>query len=91
MLPFLYSRETYSKLVSWLTDAQKLASSSLSIVVVGNKLDLKEDREVTFLEASRFALENSELSCDRGCGDGDDVRMSQVHDSWRVVSESFLH
>eukprot|EP00299_Pterocystis_sp_00344_P009544 c4052_g1_i2.p1 GENE.c4052_g1_i2~~c4052_g1_i2.p1 ORF type:complete len:110 (+),score=17.03 c4052_g1_i2:297-626(+) len=45
--------------MKWLTDAQNLAATSLSVIAVGNKLDLKEDREVTFLEASRFALENN--------------------------------
>jgi hypothetical protein len=29
--------------------------------LAGNKCDLKEEREVTYLEASRFALENGPL------------------------------
>merc|ERR1711959_370087 len=31
----------------------------ISIIAVGNKADLKEQRAVNFLEASRFAQENS--------------------------------
>ena len=52
------SRETYNALTNWLTDARTLASQNIVIVLVGNKKDLEAEREVTFLEASRFAQEN---------------------------------
>ena len=55
------SRETYNALTNWLTDARTLASPNIVIVLVGNKKDLEAEREVTFLEASRFAQENGEL------------------------------
>lgn len=57
-LPNYDSRESYNHLVTWLNDARALATPELVIVLVGNKTDLQEDREVTFLEASRFAQEN---------------------------------
>lgn len=55
-----FSRETYNALTNWLTDARTLASPNILIVLVGNKKDLEAEREVTFLEASRFAQENGE-------------------------------
>lgn len=54
----LRSRETYNALTNWLTDARMLASQNIVIILCGNKKDLDTDREVTFLEASRFAQEN---------------------------------
>ena len=57
---FSSSRETYNALTNWLTDARTLASPNIVIVLVGNKRDLDADREVTFMEASRFAQENGE-------------------------------
>lgn len=51
------SRETYNHVASWLSDARSLANKDISIILVGNKADLP-NREVTFLEASRFAQEN---------------------------------
>ena len=54
------SRETYNALTKWLTDARTLASHNIAIILCGNKKDLDADREVTFLEASRFAQENGE-------------------------------
>lgn len=52
------SRESFNCLANWLTDARTLASPAIVILMVGNKADLEEEREVTFLEASRFAQEN---------------------------------
>lgn len=55
------SRETYNALTTWLSDARMLASQNIVIILCGNKKDLDADREVTFLEASRFAQENGRL------------------------------
>jgi len=41
-----------------LTDARTLSNPDIVLILVGNKSDLDEEREVTFLEASRFAQEN---------------------------------
>jgi len=41
-----------------LNDAKALANPDIAIVLVGNKIDLSAEREVSFLEASRFAQEN---------------------------------
>lgn len=59
---FYHSRETYNALTNWLTDARTLASPNIVIILCGNKKDLDADREVTFLEASRFAQENGKSS-----------------------------
>lgn len=55
------SRETYNHLISWLADARLLARPDITVVVVGNQMDRKDEREVTLLEASRFAQENDLL------------------------------
>lgn len=56
-----YSRETYNALTTWLSDARMLASQNIVVVLCGNKKDLDSEREVTFLEASRFAQENGKV------------------------------
>ncbi|KAK1327987.1 hypothetical protein QTO34_012409 [Cnephaeus nilssonii] len=61
------SRETYNALTNWLTDARMLASQNIVIILCGNKKDLDADREVTFLEASRFAQENGKLGAGPRC------------------------
>jgi len=52
------SRDSYNHVSSWLNDAKALANPDIAIVLVGNKIDLQQSREVSFLEASRFAQEN---------------------------------
>lgn len=51
-------RDTFARLSNWLTDARALARSDIVVCVVGNKCDKASLREVSHLEASRFALEN---------------------------------
>jgi GTPase SAR1 family protein len=51
------SRNSFLSIAKWIADARKLAGADIALMLVGNKLDL-EDREVSYLEASRFAQEN---------------------------------
>ncbi|KAG0327671.1 Ras- protein Rab-4A, partial [Podila humilis] len=54
------NRNTFTSIAKWIADARKLAGADIALMLVGNKLDL-EDREVTYLEASRFAQENGRI------------------------------
>lgn len=56
------SRDSFNALANWLRDARTLASPNIVILLVGNKKDLEESREVTFTEASQFAQDNGEYS-----------------------------
>jgi len=67
------SRETYNTLTTWLTDARTLASPNICIILLGNKKDLEADREVTFLEASRFAQENELMFLETSAVTGENV------------------
>ena len=51
-------RSTFESLQAWITDARALASPDLVILLVGNKLDDEDNREVDYLEAARWAKEN---------------------------------
>jgi len=52
-------RSTYNHLTSWLTDARALCSDKCVILLVGNKSDLVNQREVSFEEALKFAKDNN--------------------------------
>lgn len=56
------SRDSFNALSNWLRDARTLAGPNIVILLVGNKKDLDSKREVTFLEASKFAQENGTYS-----------------------------
>merc|ERR1711874_118615 len=67
------SRESFNALSNWLTDARTLASPAIVILLVGNKEDLEDEREVTFLEASRFAQEHDLVFCETSAKTGENV------------------
>jgi len=67
------SRESYNHLSTWLEDARTLASAGIVIILVGNKKDLEDEREVTFIEASRFAQENNLMFLETSALTGDNV------------------
>ena len=54
----LYSRSSFMNLGRWLADARALGSQQLVTVLVGNKSDREDEREVEWAEASRWAAEN---------------------------------
>ncbi|KAL7007385.1 hypothetical protein EMMF5_003224 [Cystobasidiomycetes sp. EMM_F5] len=56
-----FRRASFESLPQWIADARALASPDLVLVIVGNKLDEEDDREVEYLEAARFAKENALL------------------------------
>eukprot|EP01105_Mastigella_eilhardi_P020046 TRINITY_DN4750_c0_g1_i2.p1 TRINITY_DN4750_c0_g1~~TRINITY_DN4750_c0_g1_i2.p1 ORF type:complete len:214 (-),score=50.35 TRINITY_DN4750_c0_g1_i2:123-764(-) len=67
------SRESYNHISSWLSDAKSLSNTKTVIMLVGNKIDLSAEREVTFLEASRFSQENGLMFVETSCLTGENV------------------
>jgi len=66
------NRDTYNHVSSWLSDARSLANKDIAIILVGNKTDLA-NREVTFLEASRYAQENDLMFLETSALSGEGV------------------
>jgi len=67
------SRDTFTHVASWLRDARTLAGMDVSTVLIGNKLDLRLEREVPFLEAARFAQENDLMFLEASAMTGEGV------------------
>ena len=64
---------TFDHLSSWLVDSRQMGRKDISVVLTGNKSDLKDERQVTFLEASRFAQENDALFLETSALTGENV------------------
>merc|ERR1712137_960587 len=67
-------RESFDHVSTWLADARSLASPDIVIVLVGNKVDKDDEREVQFLEASRFAQENDLMFLETSALTGDGIQ-----------------
>ncbi|RDB29157.1 Ras-related protein Rab-4B [Hypsizygus marmoreus] len=66
-------RESFANLSRWLADARALGSPHLVTVLVGNKSDREEEREVEWSEASRWAAENDVHFLEASSLTGDNV------------------
>ncbi|KAK9894263.1 ras-domain-containing protein [Cystobasidium minutum MCA 4210] len=66
-------RSSFEALQAWISDARALASPDLVIVLVGNKLDDEDNREVEYLEAARWAKENDLLFVEASALTGENV------------------
>ncbi|GJN90506.1 hypothetical protein Rhopal_003517-T1 [Rhodotorula paludigena] len=67
------SRRSFESLQSWLSDARALASPDLEVVIVGNKVDQEDERQVPYLEASRWAQEHGALFVETSSKTGENV------------------
>lgn len=85
-----YRRRSFESLPAWLQDARALASPDLKVVLVGNKVDQDMDRQVPYLEASRWAQENDVLfmECSSLSGEGVEQVCTEVQARNRRISEA---
>lgn len=81
------SRESFNTLSNWLNDARKMASPQIVILLVGNKKDLEEARQVTFLEASTFAQENDLIFLETSAKTGDSVEEAFLKCSKTILAK----
>jgi Ras-related protein Rab-14 len=51
-------RSSFNHLATWLTDARNHTNPSTILMLVGNKLDLGKQREVSYEEAEAFSKDN---------------------------------
>jgi len=51
-------KDSFDNLTKWMQELKENGSSTMSIIIVGNKSDLEDKRRVSFAEGSKFASEN---------------------------------
>eukprot|EP01064_Diplonema_japonicum_P016253 TRINITY_DN24253_c0_g1_i1.p1 TRINITY_DN24253_c0_g1~~TRINITY_DN24253_c0_g1_i1.p1 ORF type:complete len:206 (+),score=43.99 TRINITY_DN24253_c0_g1_i1:52-669(+) len=54
-------RQTFNHITSWLQDAKNLTNPQTVMMLIGNKQDMEQSREVSYEEAAKFAEEHSLL------------------------------
>lgn len=80
-------RDSYNSLTQWLQDARSLASPDIVVILCGNKCDREAERDVTFLEASRFAQENDLMFLETSALTGDNVEECFLRCARSIVSK----
>ena len=69
-------RSTFAHVGSWLADARSNTNPHTVMILVSNKSDLDENREVSFEEAQKFADENDLLFLECSAKSGDNVEQT---------------
>jgi small GTP-binding protein len=67
------SRETFQDIEHWLQDLREVARPDLTVVLIGNKADLTQQREVTEEEARAYAEKNRMTYFETSAKTGDNV------------------
>jgi len=66
-------RITYNHLTTWLADARSLTHPNTVIMLIGNKRDIEDQRDVSYEEVSKFAQENGVLFLESSAKTGENV------------------
>ncbi|XP_065199476.1 ras-related protein Rab-4B-like [Planococcus citri] len=67
------NRRTFDALWKWLDQARSLMNPHAVILLVGNKKDLENEREVSILEAEQYARENELIYLETSAKSGENV------------------
>jgi small GTP-binding protein len=71
-------RETFDILHEWLGDLKKYCDPSITIALIGNKVDLIEKRVVTKEEGEKFAKDNNLLFFETSAKTGENIETSFI-------------
>lgn len=80
-------RSTYNHLASWLADARNLTNPHTVMMLIGNKIDMENQREVSFEEAQRFAEENGLLFLEASAKSGKNVESAFLDTAKKIYEK----
>jgi len=66
--------QTFKSIEKWMQELREYADPDIVIMLVGNKSDLKSNREVATEDATAFAKKNSLLYIEASALDGDNIK-----------------
>ena len=65
--------ETFNHINTWLNDAKNYTRSECSVIIVGNKTDLDNLRQVKYSEGQKFSEENNLLYIESSANTGNNI------------------
>ena len=66
-------KESFNNIDLWLNECKKVAPETILLVLIGNKCDLKENREVSYEDGLKYSKKNKMLFFETSAKYGDMV------------------
>ena len=67
-------RSTFTSCELWLTKLNSLVEENIVKIIIGNKTDISQEREIPCDEAERYARQNDCFFIETSCKNGDNVQ-----------------
>jgi Ras-related protein Rab-2A len=77
-------RDTFHHLTKWLEEARQNASSTMAIMLIGNKSDLHHRREVSTEEGAKFAEEHGLIFLETSAKTAENVDKAFVNTAEKI-------
>ena len=80
------NKNSFLNVKNWVDDCKKQTPKSVLMVLVGNKVDLEDKREVSYEEGENFAKDNSMLFYETSAKNGDNIE-NIFYDSTEIIAK----
>ena len=79
------NKQSFLNVQDWFNECKKQTPRTVTMVLVGNKVDLEDKREVTYEEGENFARDNSMLFYETSAKNGDNIE-NMFYDSAEIIA-----
>ena len=79
------NRNSFQNVKSWIEDCKKQSPKTVYMVLVGNKVDLEDKREVTSEEGSLYAQKNGMLFFETSAKKGKNIEEIFINSSYEIA------
>ena len=79
------NKQSFLNVQDWFNECKKQTPRTVTMVLVGNKVDLEDKREVTYEEGENFARDNSMLFYETSAKNGNNIE-NMFYDSAEIIA-----